>query len=86
VKHTQIKNDKNVAHFAWAEIQTWLQEARELVTNFKCDRKVFVMVTNKEMRSIQLPLPDDLILVHQNNLESFFAPCFLASARLAKNE
>ena len=84
-KHTQI-SEKRVAYFAWKDIQTWLDKARALVAAFDCDVKLFVIVTNKEVRDIPVAFPHDLVLLHQGNLETFFAPCFLASARLAKEK
>ena len=82
VKHNHITNEE-VAHFTWAQIQTWLENAREFMTGYRADIKLFVMVTNKEVRDVPIALPADLGLIHQGNLGSFFAPCLLASAQLA---
>lgn len=86
-KHTKIKG-QSVAYFRWDdEIFPWLTKARSLISKFKCDVKLFVIVTNKEVRGIPAGgLPSDLVLIHQGNLATFFAPCFLASARLARDE
>jgi hypothetical protein len=83
VKHTQINPDKRVKSFAYSEIQAWLTKARAFVASFVCDEKMFVMVTNKKVTGIPVALPADLILIRQDNLDTFFAPCFLSSARLA---
>ncbi len=85
VKHTQVNADKNVAYFTWNDIETWLEKAQTFVDSFKCDVKLFVIVTNKEVRGIPIDFPSDLVLIHQGNLETFFAPCFVSSARLASN-
>ena len=52
---------------------------------YKADIKLFVMVTNRQVRDVPL-LPPDLVLIHQDNLGSFFAPCLLASAKLATDD
>jgi hypothetical protein len=84
VKHTHITNE-NVAHFTWAQIEAWLRKAREFMRVYNVDVKLFVMVTNKEVREVP-NLPPDLVLIHRGNLGSFFAPCLLASAQLATDD
>jgi GTPase SAR1 family protein len=85
VKHTHITNDQ-VTHFNWAQVMEWLKKARAFLEGYVADTKLFVMITNKEVRGIPENLPPDFIVVHQGNLGSFFAPCLLASAALAHDD
>jgi hypothetical protein len=63
----------------------WLEKARAFMSGYAADEKLFVMITYKEVRSIPGNLPPDFVVVHQGNLGSFFAPCLLASATLARD-
>ena len=84
VKHTQLKADKNLAHVLWKDVDAWLRDARAFTHGFKCDVRLYVVITNKEVRDIPpAAFPPDLVLIHQGNLGTFFAPCFMSSARLA---
>ena len=85
VKHTHITNDQ-VTHFNWAQVMEWLKKARAFLEGYVADMKLFVIITNKEVRGIPENLPPDFIVVHQGNLGSFFAPCLLASAALAHDD
>lgn len=86
MKHTQINPDKSVKSFAYSQIDAWLTKARGFVKSFACDRKLFLVVTNKKVTGLLGALPADLILIRQDNLGTFFAPCFLSSAHLAAEE
>ena len=86
VKHTHINPEKSVKSFSYKAIEDWLEKARAFVELFECDDKLFVVVTNKEVTGLPDALPPDLILIRQDNLDTFFAPCFLSSARLASEE
>jgi len=55
------------------------------MAGYKANTKLFVVVTNKEVRGVQA-IPPDLVLIHRGNLADFFAPCLLSSAVLAKDE
>jgi hypothetical protein len=84
-KHTRINPDRNVPHFTWKEILDWLECARHFMAGYKANTKLFVVVTNKEVRGVHA-VPPDLVLIHRGNLGDFFAPCLLSSAVLAKDE
>ncbi len=47
---------------------------------------MWLCVTNKKVTGLPGALPADLILIRQDNLDTFFAPCFLSSARLAEEK
>jgi hypothetical protein len=85
VKHTHITNEQ-VTHFTWVQVQKWLKKAREFMADYKADVKLFIMITNKEVRSLPQQLDEDFALAHQGNLGTFFAPCLLASAMLAHDD
>jgi hypothetical protein len=85
VKHTHITRE-SVTHFNWGDVQEWLKKAREFTADYRADVKLFIMITNKEVRSLPQQLDEDFVLVHQLNLGSFFAPCLLASATLARDD
>ena len=82
VKHNQIRAE-NSHFYTWDEVYTWLETARDSMSNYDDDAvKVFVMSTNNQVRPMK-ELPHDFCLVRSENLASFFAPCLLASAKLA---
>jgi len=83
VKHTHIDPSKTLQYYTWDQVNEWLEKARSYMSGYASDLKLYVMVTNKEVRGLVEPLPVDLILVHQDTLHTFFAPCLLASASLA---
>ena len=85
VKHTHITKDK-VRHFTWAQVCDWLRKARDFMNGYSADIKLFVMVTNKKVLGLPGQLDEDFVLIHQGNLGSFFAPCLLASAKLATDD
>jgi hypothetical protein len=85
VKHTHIINER-VAHFTWAQVEEWLKKARAFMAGYVADVKLFVMITNKEVRDAPGNMPPDFVVIHQRNLGSFFAPCLLASAMLAPDD
>ena len=85
-KHTHITNKKKVKHFTWMQVEEWLNNARSFMSKYEADVKLFVMVTNKEVRDIPAIPGRDFVLIHQGNLGSFFAPCLLASATLAHDD
>lgn len=84
VKHAHIDPSETLQYYTWDQVKEWLEKARFYMGGYASDAKLYVVVTNKEVRGLVEPLPDDLILIHQDTLDMFFAPCLLASARLAK--
>jgi hypothetical protein len=86
VKHTHITDSVKVALFNWVQVEVWLSRARELMADYEADVKLFVMVTNKEIQGLHGQLDEDFVLIHQGNLGTFFAPCLLASAALARDD
>jgi hypothetical protein len=85
VKHTHVTMER-VAHYTWIQVQEWLKKAREFTANYRADLKLFVMITNKEVRSLPQQLDEDFVIIHQDSLGLFFAPCLLASATLARDD
>lgn len=85
-KHTHINIDQDVKYFKWSDVSKWLVQARAFMKTYAAKTKLFMMVTNKEVRDVPAISPPDLILIHQGNLALFFAPCLLSSAKLAKDK
>ena len=73
VKHTHVTMER-VAHYTWIQVQEWLQKAREFTADYRADLKLFVMITNKEVRSLPQQLDEDFVIIHQDSLGLFFAP------------
>lgn len=86
VKRTHITDNVKVAHFNWAQIEVWLSRARELMAGYAADVKLFVVVTNKEIHGLPGQLDEDFVPIHRGNLGTFFSPCLLASAALARDD
>jgi hypothetical protein len=84
-KYTRIKHGQDASHFAWCAVSEWFECARKYTDPFKGMRKLFVFVTNKEVRDCPDSLDSDCVVIRQDNLHTFFAPCLLASARLAQS-
>ena len=84
-KYTRIKPGQDASHFAWCDVSEWFVCARKYMDPFKDIRKLFVFVTNKEVRDCPNSLDSDCVVIRQDNLHTFFAPCLLASARLAQS-
>lgn len=83
VKRTNVDSTNNEPYFHWDKVAAWLTVARDLMRGYPCAKRLFVVVTNKEVRGVPAELPSDLCLICGQSLGNFFAPCLLASARLA---